>query len=462
MSDAPVITGTTSLLGRLNRHGFRLVMLLDAVTIFAITIGVMLVRFGLDWPSYRVGLYLTSFTVTTVVFVAVLYLGGLYEREPRLGAPPVLPRALPQMLVAGGFIALMNLAATGIAREMGLTAERALPYPILNLVIVIVVGSIAVSANRRVAHVVRTNREGFPRVVVVGTDDQRGVATRHLDLAGDRAILVAGTDDPARVVGLVESTSATDVLLLSRDWLDALYPDAIEELEDRAITVLMRLTSRETMLGVSTVREVGGMPFVLVRPHAIPPSRARLKRLFDLTLLVVFAVVWIPVMFAMTVHQGFAAGRPILYVQERVGHGGRVFRMIKFRTMRVDAEADGDGPRLAEPDDPRVIRACRWVRATRLDELPQLYNVLRGDMSLVGPRPERPELVADLVRRIPGYERRHELPPGMTGLAQIHGRYHTDAEYKLGYDLQYIVNWSPVLDLEILTRTVWVVLTRRL
>jgi lipopolysaccharide/colanic/teichoic acid biosynthesis glycosyltransferase len=101
------------------------------------------------------------------------------------------------------------------------------------------------------------------------------------------------------------------------------------------------------------------------------------------------------------------------------------------------------------------------VRATRLDELPQLWNVLRGEMSLVGPRPERPELTAGFEAEIPGYAQRHEVPPGVTGLAQISGRYHTDAEYKLGYDLQYLANWSPVLDLEILLRTIVVVLGRR-
>jgi lipopolysaccharide/colanic/teichoic acid biosynthesis glycosyltransferase len=101
------------------------------------------------------------------------------------------------------------------------------------------------------------------------------------------------------------------------------------------------------------------------------------------------------------------------------------------------------------------------MRSTRADELPQLWNVLRGEMSLVGPRPERPELVAEIVERVPGYVRRNELPPGVTGLAQIQGRYGTDAEYKLGYDLQYLVNWSVVTDIEILLRTIWVVVSRR-
>ncbi|MFT5223871.1 MAG: lipopolysaccharide/colanic/teichoic acid biosynthesis glycosyltransferase, partial [Glaciecola sp.] len=115
----------------------------------------------------------------------------------------------------------------------------------------------------------------------------------------------------------------------------------------------------------------------------------------------------------------------------------------------------------AQKEDPRVIAACRWIRATRLDELPQVLNILRGEMSLVGPRPERPELTAQFEEEFPNYASRHEVPPGLTGLAQIHGRYHTDPEYKLGHDLQYLVNWSPILDFEIIVRTVWVIVTRR-
>ncbi len=451
-----------SVLGRLNQRGFRLIMVLDAIAVMAASVLVMVVRFGLEWPSYPVGLYFVSFTVTTVIFVVSFYLGGLYEREPRLGAPPVLPRAVPQALVAGGSVALLTLVLTGLAREAGLTTERALPFPILNLAIVMGLAAVAVAINRKLANVARTSREGFPRVLLVGSDRERRAALENLQLAGTRAIVVAETDDVQRVVELVDSTAVSDVLLLSRDWLDRLFPDGIRGLESAGATVLVRVTSKETLLGIDRVCEVGGLPFVLVRGHAMPASRARFKRLFDVTVLLLAAVVWVPVLAFMAVYQGLAAGRPLLYVQNRLGVNGTTFKMVKFRTMRPDAEADGRGARLAEPNDPRIIPACRWVRATRMDELPQLYNVLRGEMSLVGPRPERPELVDELERRIPGYQRRHEVPPGMTGLAQIYGRYHTDAEYKLGYDLQYLVNWSPVLDLEILFKTIWVVVARRL
>jgi exopolysaccharide biosynthesis polyprenyl glycosylphosphotransferase len=454
-------TGELPLLTRLNRRGFRLVMLLDAVTLYSIAVGTMLVRDGLQWRNYPVPLYLTSFAAVTLLFVATLYFGGLYEREPRLGAPSVLPRAVRQTMAAGGTFALLLLILTPLANQLGLTTQRALPIPITNLVVLIVVGALAIAVNRRVTAVVRTRREGPPKVVIVG--DQREIATARKHLAADeeRVRVVAELTDPRQVVEAVLAHEATDVVLLSRELFDPLYPDVVEALDEVGITVLLRVTARETMFGLERVREVGGLPFVLLRSQTVPLSRARFKRFFDLAALTLGSVVWLPLLVLVAAYQLVAVGRPLLYWQERVGVGGRTFRMVKFRTMVVDAEAVG-GPQLAEHEDPRIIPACRWVRGTRMDELPQLWNVLRGEMSLVGPRPERPELTAGFEREIPGYARRHELPPGVTGLAQIHGRYHTDAEYKLGYDLQYLVNWSPVLDLEILVRTAWVVLARRI
>lgn len=444
---------------RMNQRGFRLVMFADGAMLMVISVGTMIVRFGVNWPSYPVTTYLISFFVSTLIFVAALYYGGLYEREPRLGAPPVAPRAARQTLAAGGLIALLNLAATGVAREVGLTTERALPFPIFNLVVLMVLGAVGVATNRWLVHALRTRREGPPKVLLAGHRCELELAREHI-AESRQARIVAELSEPRQIVSATRKSAATDVVLLSSQWLDSLYPHAIEALERDGVTVLLRVGARETMFGLERVREVGGLPFVLLRAQTIPKSRARFKRLFDLTLLLPTVMIWGPLLLVTAIYQGLVAGRPILFWQDRVGVGGQIFHMVKFRTMILDAEADGQGARLAKEEDPRIIPACRWIRASRLDELPQLWNVLRGEMSLVGPRPERPELVEKFEQTIPGYGRRHELPPGLTGLAQIHGRYHTDAEYKLGYDLQYLVNWSPVLDVQILIRTLAVVLTQ--
>jgi lipopolysaccharide/colanic/teichoic acid biosynthesis glycosyltransferase len=378
-----------------------------------------------------------------------------------------------QTLSAVGLVALLTLAVSGVARELGLegfvgtqgigfAGGRALPFPILNLVVLIVLGAAGVATNRRLVHLVRTRREGPPKVLLAGYPADVAVAQEHLGMETERARVVGEAHRPEDLVALVDATEATDVVLVSASWVDQLYPNVLETLERDNVTMLLRVGARETMFGLERVREVGGLPFVLLRSQTMPVSRARFKRFFDLTVLLLASPFLLVLVGAVALHQLAVAGRPLLYWQTRVGAGGRTFRMVKFRTMVVDAESDGAGARLAKRDDPRVIPACRWIRESRLDELPQLWNVLRGDMSMVGPRPERPELTAAFEREIPGYARRHELPPGLTGLAQIHGRYHTDPEYKLGYDLQYLVNWSPVLDLEILARTVWVVLARRL
>ena len=153
----------------------------------------------------------------------------------------------------------------------------------------------------------------------------------------------------------------------------------------------------------------------------------------------------------------------VLYRQSRVGRAGKVFLCYKFRTMRTDAEADS-GPTWAQDDDPRITRVGRFLRKTRIDEIPQLWNVLRGDMSLVGPRPERPEFVAALNQKIPYYHLRHSVLPGITGWAQVLYKYGSsveDAKEKLRYDLYYIKNLSAGLDLLIIFSTIKIILLGR-
>jgi len=146
-------------------------------------------------------------------------------------------------------------------------------------------------------------------------------------------------------------------------------------------------------------------------------------------------------------------GGPVLYRQQRMSLDGRLFTMLKFRTMVPDAEAKS-GPCWAVPGDPRRTRIGTFLRSYNLDELPQLWNVLRGEMSLVGPRPERPELIHDFRKRFPGYMQRHKVKGGLTGLAQVSGyRGNTPIEGRLEHDLRYAQTWSLALDLKILLLT---------
>jgi exopolysaccharide biosynthesis polyprenyl glycosylphosphotransferase len=177
------------------------------------------------------------------------------------------------------------------------------------------------------------------------------------------------------------------------------------------------------------------------------------KRLLDLSIASLLLVLFAPVLALAALAILVTSGRPIFYGQERVGQGGRRFRMIKFRSMRCDAERE-TGPIWASDHDARCTRIGAWLRHTNIDELPQLLNVLRGDMSLVGPRPERPVFVEQFRQDMPDYDLRHAVPSGMTGWAQVHGwRGRTSLRKRIQYDLDYIHRWSIGLDLRILLMT---------
>jgi sugar transferase (PEP-CTERM system associated) len=188
-------------------------------------------------------------------------------------------------------------------------------------------------------------------------------------------------------------------------------------------------------------------------------ARDVVKRLFDLGAAAGLIVLTLPLLLIAMIAVMLESGWPIFYTQERVGHAGKRFRIIKLRTMRQDAESDGK-PRWAGVNDSRVTRVGGFLRRTRIDELPQLWNVLRGDMSFVGPRPERPYFVEQLTEQIPFYDVRHSVKPGVTGWSQVRYAYGASVEdglAKLQYDLYYVKNHSLFLDLMILVETVQVV-----
>jgi len=191
--------------------------------------------------------------------------------------------------------------------------------------------------------------------------------------------------------------------------------------------------------------------------------RTFVKRVFDIVCALILLLLAAPVMILAALLIVVESGFPVFYRQERVGLHGRLFHVVKFRSMRQDAEKDGK-PRWAAAKDDRVTRVGRIMRKTRIDELPQLFSVLLGDMSLVGPRPERPFFVDQLTRQIPFYAVRHSVKPGVTGWAQV--RYHygasvEDSAEKLQYDLYYVKNHSLTLDLVVLIETIGVVLTAK-
>ena len=201
--------------------------------------------------------------------------------------------------------------------------------------------------------------------------------------------------------------------------------------------------------------ELGDLPLVSLQGSPLYGWDSVFKKIFDLILGTLILVIVSPVMVIISLLIKLTSEGPILYRQERVGMDGRTFQMFKFRTMKVDVEKE-TGPVWAKENDPRRTGIGAFLRKTSLDELPQLFNVLKGEMSLVGPRPERPNFVEEFRNRIPSYMLRHKIKAGMTGWAQVNGlRGNTSLEKRIEHDLYYFQNWSIGFDLRILFMTLW-------
>jgi len=386
--------------------------------LFSLMVTIALLRYGWTWPTFPRSHYWSGFTIATTIHMIVLYFGGLYDREDRLGSRSWLPRTAGLSLIAVG---IDFAAATFIDRYL---------MPRFNLLVLLVVGSLLLTFNRQVARRLLNSRYGKPRVLLVGRPDDIGVAERQLGFSRSEAVITERLTDESKLLETVERTSSTDVLLLTGGSLDSIYPDPLAVLEQHRINVYHRLTTSDTLLGLRRSRQIAGMPFVALRSHALSPSQRRLKRVLDLGAVVLALPILVPVTALIWAITAGGKDGGSLVRRPRVGENGRIFTVYGFAS---------------------TARLHRW----RLDALPQWWSILRGDMSLVGPRHESPEFVDAYEQIIPGYARRHEIPPGAIGLAKVAGGFRADPGVELDHDLHYLVNWSPVLDAQVLVQSAW-------
>ncbi len=266
------------------------------------------------------------------------------------------------------------------------------------------------------------------------------------------------------LLGLAQEHAVAEIVvaITQRHTLSQAALDALLTCREHGISVTTMPTLYERLLGRIPVAHVG-----YNLSAVIPVDEGAADRLFwwfkrgaDVGISILGLAAMGPVAAVVAVANALFAPGPLFYRQQRVGRGGRLFTVIKFRTMRPDAE-NGTGAVWSSADDPRITRVGRWLRRSRLDELPQVINILRGEMSLVGPRPERPEFVATLAQEIPFYRARHAVRPGLTGWAQVrygYGNSVQDACVKLEHDLYYVRHAGFYLDALILLKTLAVVL----
>ncbi len=260
---------------------------------------------------------------------------------------------------------------------------------------------------------------------------------------------------------LLAEDQVDDILLVgsSDSWQTRLI-DGLAGTRPDHTSVLLLPGPFESLIGRMRYRWVHDLPLVEVVRETEWQLDRPLKRVIDLVAGSLLLILASPLLAVCALAVRVTSPGGVLYRQTRVGRGQKPFTLLKLRTMHADAEAES-GEVLAQPGDSRLTPIGAFLRRFRLDELPQLWNVLQGSMSLVGPRPERPGFVQRYLKEVPGYAERFSLPPGLTGLAQVNGDYYSSPQNKLRYDLAYMANWTVWLDLSILLRTVKIVLTSR-
>jgi exopolysaccharide biosynthesis polyprenyl glycosylphosphotransferase len=271
-------------------------------------------------------------------------------------------------------------------------------------------------------------------------------------------IRVRGTID--EMLDIIYKTHATEIIIALEKEDHDLLVDIISKVENRGIGLKIVPDLYEILSGQARTSQLYGIPLIDIMPELMPEWEKKLKRISDIFISFLILIVTLPLNILAAIAIKLDSKGPVFFKQERIGMNNRNFKIIKFRSMFQDAEKH-TGPVWSQKDDPRVTRIGKIIRKLRIDEIPQMYNVLKGEMSLVGPRPERPYFVEQLSQQIPYYKRRLKIRPGITGWAQVKHKYDEsieDVKVKLRYDLFYIENMSLRMDIKIMARTILVVL----
>lgn len=295
------------------------------------------------------------------------------------------------------------------------------------------------------------------RVLIVGEGEAADAARRMMQAWPGVQVLAASEAPHDRIDDLAQRLQATEIVVTESADASRADAGALLRCQELGILVVTFEQLYEQTLRRVPVRHVGHLWLLveLLGGHGPSGASPLAKRILDVAVAGVLLIAGAPLAAIAALAILIESGPPVFYRQSRLGRGGRTFRLLKFRTMALDAESSG--PQWSSAHDTRVTRVGRWLRRTHLDELPNAWAVLRGDMSMVGPRPERPEFVSDLERHVPWYRARLTVAPGVTGWAQVNQDYSDsidDAVVKLEYDLYYIRHQSVWFDLAVLARTV--------
>lgn len=438
-------------------------VIFDAILVNAGIILAFLWRYSGKLPSFNFQAYTNLAVLITLIYLISFYIYGLYEVEKVQGGWDtfylvLMASTLSAVLTVGlaFFYRFFSFPRTVLVLSWflvvlfitgwRLVASRTLSikWPIQRVLVV----GIGATGEAVVSELKSKSKWGYAVV---------GAVTRNTARIGSKLEGVPVLGHMKDVAAIVKDYSVDRVIVTSPVRERELVEDlTISELAGISIEVVPDLY--EIFIGRIDYSTLSDIPLVKLTAEPISDWVRLLKRATDIVGSLLLLILTSPFILLAALLVKLGSSGPVLFKQRRVGRREKLFSIYKFRTMVENAEEE-TGPVLAMEDDPRVTRTGRFLRKYRLDELPQLFNILDGDMSFVGPRPERPFFVEQFKKQIPGYAERFKIKPGVTGLAQISGFYATTPDTKLKYDLMYIHHQSFFLDVKIIFHTLRVVLT---
>ncbi|MEN6624763.1 MAG: exopolysaccharide biosynthesis polyprenyl glycosylphosphotransferase [Candidatus Sumerlaeia bacterium] len=420
------------------------------------------IRNGFD-PQH----YLNIFPFACLIWLVALRMENLYRRRAR-----VLDKMILRRIVSGSCLAVLVMIAINYGPDRPLYSRWLLVIMLGVVIAALVLGRLIL--DRIFRWMIIHRGIGQSRTLIIGTGPMAEHICRTLRRHPERGMLPIGIlcgrpgeSHPSEIAGLpvfgtiddlaavVQSERVDEVIiaqpLIDRERMPALLIQCERLLVDFSIVP----EATEILLSGMTAETIDGLAMLGTRETPLQGWNAALKRLIDFVLALAGLIAAAPVIGLLAWLIKRQDGGPAFFTQERMGIDGRLFRMIKLRTMKLDAEKTG--PSFASDFDPRATRLGAVLRRLHVDELPQLLNVVRGEMSLVGPRPERPYFIDKFLDTVPGYMARHKVKSGITGWAQVNGLcgLHGSIDERLKYDMYYIQNWSVWFDVKIIFMTLF-------
>lgn len=398
------------------------------------------IRYQGELPTFNYSAYQSVLPYIMIVFVLINIFSGIYILYNKNFIDMFSITVISQIMMS---FAIMAMTFFG----------RWFAFPRTIVFINFIVSTLVLAIWRFIIIEFYYKKSGVSRVMVVGSKEKCKEAVHNFKFSKTRQYKVVAVAFDNYYENIENNLDNIDVFYL----LDF---DSIEE--ESKILSYLTFNNKRVFLGTdfgnilrvnNRIMNIDDESLIAISKFEISPENDTIKRLVDIFISLIMLIITSPIMLITAILIKLTSKGPIFYRQVRVTKGQKEFEILKFRSMRIDAE-ELSGPVLAQAEDPRVTKVGKYLRSLRIDELPQLFNVLKGDMSLIGPRPERPYFVDQFKEQNPYYYLRHTVRAGITGYAQVYGKYSTDFNSKLKFDLLYIKDYSLMMDIQILFQTV--------